>query len=93
MEVPKYSLDRTPEQMREDALMWARAGYPSVAVGRYRDAADQIERLSAYTDKLVSQFPEGCLPKDVEVLREANVLLAQEVQQLRMALEERPEVF
>jgi hypothetical protein len=38
--------DRTPKQMREDALAWAKAGYPNVAVGRYRDAADQIERLS-----------------------------------------------
>jgi hypothetical protein len=39
------SMDRTPQQMREDALMWSRAKFPAVAVGRYRDAADQIERL------------------------------------------------
>ncbi len=34
-----------PKQMREDASAWARAGYPGVAVGRYRDAAAEIERL------------------------------------------------
>jgi hypothetical protein len=37
--------DRTPAQMREDASMWRRAGYPETAVGRYLDAADQIARL------------------------------------------------
>jgi hypothetical protein len=37
--------DRTPKQMREDSIEWSRAKYPVVAIGRYRDAADQIERL------------------------------------------------
>ena len=45
-------MDRTPEQMQEDASMWSRAGYPGVAVGRYRDAADQIQRLTAERDKM-----------------------------------------
>jgi hypothetical protein len=39
------STDRSPAQMREDATLWARAGYPALVCGRYRDAADQIERL------------------------------------------------
>lgn len=39
------SISRTPKQMREDSSIWRRAGYPGVAVGRYRDAADQVERL------------------------------------------------
>jgi hypothetical protein len=39
--------DRTPQQMREDSSMWSRAGYPATAVGRYRDAAAQIQRLNA----------------------------------------------
>lgn len=39
------SIDRTPKQMREDSVLWRLAGYPDVAVGRYRDAADQVERL------------------------------------------------
>ena len=38
-------MNQTPKQMREDALAWSRAGYPAVAVGRYRDAADQVQRL------------------------------------------------
>lgn len=36
---------RTPQQMREDAGLWVAAGYPTIAVARYRDAADEIERL------------------------------------------------
>lgn len=39
------STDRTPEQMREDSAAWGRADYPMVAIGRYRAAADQVERL------------------------------------------------
>jgi hypothetical protein len=42
--VVSSATDRTPAQMREDSLLWARAGYPATAVGRYRDAADQLER-------------------------------------------------
>ena len=38
-------MNQTPKEMREDALAWSRCGYPAVAVGRYRDAADQIQRL------------------------------------------------
>jgi hypothetical protein len=40
-------MDRTPEEMLEDSSMWSRAGYPAVAVGRYREAADQLKRLAA----------------------------------------------
>lgn len=38
-------MDRTPKEMRDDSNDWSRAQYPAVAIGRYRDAADQIERL------------------------------------------------
>ena len=40
-------MSQTPKQMREDALVWAHAKFPSVAVGRYRDAADRIQQLEA----------------------------------------------
>lgn len=40
------STDRSSKQMREDSLIWRHAGYPDVAVGRYRDAADQMERMA-----------------------------------------------
>ncbi len=46
-ETDKQPTDRTPDEMREDALIWSRAGYPPVAISRYRDAADQIERLES----------------------------------------------
>jgi hypothetical protein len=51
-------MDRTPQQMREDSLSWSRAGYPAVAVGRYRDAADQIERLESRIENLLDQLTE-----------------------------------
>jgi hypothetical protein len=38
-------MSQTPKQMREDALVWAHAKFPAVAVGRYRDAADRIQAL------------------------------------------------
>ena len=45
-------MDRTPADMLEDSSMWSRAGYPAVAVGRYRDAADQIKRLNTRVAEL-----------------------------------------
>ena len=40
-------LDRDPRDMRDDARAWARLNYPAITVGRYADAADQIQRLRA----------------------------------------------
>lgn len=45
-------MDRTPAQMQDDASMWSRAGYPRVAVGRYRDAAEQLRRVTAELDEV-----------------------------------------
>jgi hypothetical protein len=43
----------------------------------------ELDEMIAYADKLAQGFPEGMLPKDVEVLREANHALAEEVYRLR----------
>lgn len=51
------SLDRKGSQMREDALLWAHAGYPAVAVDRYRDAADQIDRMAKVLLKCRDALP------------------------------------
>jgi hypothetical protein len=48
----------------------------------------EIERLNAYADKLAAGFPVGMLPKDVENLKEANAALADENQELRIAVDE-----
>jgi hypothetical protein len=53
--------DQTPAEMRDDASMWSRAGYPQVAVGRYRAAADQIERLRKWIDDLQSRMFVNCV--------------------------------
>jgi hypothetical protein len=50
--VVSSATDRTPAQMLEDCVLWARAGYPATAVGRYRDAADQLERLTCRANLL-----------------------------------------
>ncbi len=36
--------------MLDDVAAWGRAGYPSVAIGRYNDAAYEIERLRKLVD-------------------------------------------
>jgi DNA repair exonuclease SbcCD ATPase subunit len=45
------------------------------------------DELLAYADKLAAGLPEGMLPKDVEVLREANLGLSLERDRLAEALE------
>lgn len=42
----------------------------------------QVAELTVYADKLADGFPEGMLPKDIEVIKQANVNLAQEVAEL-----------
>ena len=51
------SLKRNHKEMREDSLAWARAGYPDVAVGRYREAADQMERMARVLIKCRDALP------------------------------------
>jgi len=50
---------------------------------RYND----YRELSEYADKLAEGLP--CLPKDIEVLRDANTTLAQRVFELEQQLKER----
>jgi hypothetical protein len=50
---------------------------------RYND----YRELSEYADKLAEGLP--CLPKDIEVLRDANTTLARRVFELEQQLEER----
>jgi hypothetical protein len=72
----------------------------SVAQKVIRDAADKIEELERerdealeYADKLAGGLPDGMLPKDVEVLREANLGLAMELAEARGALASRLELY
>jgi uncharacterized protein (UPF0335 family) len=59
----------------------------------------ELIEMAVYADKLAAGFPEGMLPKDMEVLREANLGLATEVTAVteqrdrwrRQALRERDE--
>jgi len=54
------------------------------AVRASRDGLQrELAEMTAYADKLAAGFPEGMLPKDVEVLREANAKLAEEVSEYR----------
>lgn len=54
------------------------------AVRASRDGLQrELTEMTAYADKLAAGFPEGMLPKDVEVLREANAKLAEEVHEYK----------
>ena len=50
-------------KMLDDATMWSKAGYPLVAISRYRDAAWEIQRLQRevqhLTDMLTSVRPSS----------------------------------
>ena len=48
-----------------------------------RELQHKLDEMTEYADKLAAGFPEGMLPKDVEVLREANFGLAQEVHKVK----------
>ena len=45
---------------------------------------DRIAELEAYADKLAAGLPEGMLPKDVELLRQANREMATELSALKL---------
>jgi hypothetical protein len=61
---------------------------------READLRGKISRLerelaesNAYADKLAAGLPEGMLPKDIELLRNANCDFAQEIDGLRKQIE------
>jgi hypothetical protein len=60
---------------------WAKAQERAIDAERARDEA------LAYADKLAAGLPEGMLPKDVEVLRDANLALAVERDSLQEQLD------
>ena len=43
----------TYREMLDDVAMWGRAGYPPVACGRYKDAAERIRALERERDALL----------------------------------------
>ena len=45
--------------------------------------ARQLDTSRAYADKLAGQLADGCLPKDVELLRASNAEMAQELHELK----------
>lgn len=49
---------------------------PAMLAAKYKR---QLETSRAYADKLVEQLADGCLPKDVELLRESNAEMAQQL--------------
>ncbi len=56
-------------------------------------AREQRDEMKIYADKLAEGLPDGMLPKDVEVLREANLGLAMELAEARGALASRLELY
>jgi hypothetical protein len=53
------------------------------ANSKIKKLRQELSEMTAYADKLAAGFPEGMLPKDIEVLREANAKLAEEASEYR----------
>lgn len=70
-------------------------GWSDNAAKKLLKHAHRLERerdeALAYADKLAAGLPEGMLPKDVEVLRDANLALAVALEELNSINAERAE--
>jgi hypothetical protein len=68
------------EMMDPNGTIWEHAA-------KIQQQRDRLERelveANEYADKLAAGYPDGMLPKDIEVLREANYEFAQEIHGLR----------
>ena len=80
------ALHKTPTPETDELVrgQLARVGMtPPVLVTKLTIKCESLERerdeAREYADKLAEGLPDGMLPKDVEVLREANLGLATEV--------------
>jgi len=51
----------------------------------YEELELKLAEAQAYADKLAAGLPDGMLPKDVENLREANLALANELENWKIA--------
>jgi hypothetical protein len=71
----------TPEKDKFFATFADGEAAPSHAeyYARLQDLERERDEARAYADKLAEGLPDGMLPKDVEVLREANLGLATEL--------------
>ena len=65
-------LARTLERKRDELKRWT-------SVNGVIDLQRERDEAREYADKLAEGLPDGMLPKDVEVLREANLGLATEL--------------
>lgn len=43
---------------------------------------DNVQKLNTYADKLADGFPEGMLPKDIELIKQANAEMAARILEL-----------
>ena len=81
--VTQRELANRLEEENADAYLrrWAKSNERAIKAERERDEA------LAYADKLAAGLPEGMLPKDIEVLRDANLALAVERDALQEQLD------
>ena len=74
-------------QYKEDELTGDGMGNILAALPDIESLERQRDEALAYADKLAAGLPEGMLPKDVEVLRDANLALAVERDALQEQLD------
>lgn len=72
----------TPETDEAEfpCMTWPSQEHPLVVRAEYAHRLErELTKANEYADKLAAGLPDGMLPKDVEVLREANLGLAVEL--------------
>jgi FtsZ-binding cell division protein ZapB len=67
----------------ERELLDLKESIASLSHPNCRDLLRELAEANEYADKLAAGYPDGMLPKDIEVLRDANYEFAQEVHGLR----------
>jgi hypothetical protein len=76
----RYRLEANTMMLQRDRLAKACDQYSEDEIlCKLQEITEQRDEAREYADKLAEGLPDGMLPKDVEVLREANLGLATEV--------------
>jgi len=60
---------------------------PHLTIDMLEWQAAEIERLTAYCDKMAEAYPNGMLPTDIQVIKDANWTFAQQLHEAQAEIE------
>lgn len=66
----------------KEIIKWREEYY----LAKIKSLQSELSAMTAYANKLAKGFPEGMLPKDIEVLKQANAELASELDALKQGV-------